>query len=443
MGKHRLRTAWILLWFSVLFVSLQPVVLSQSPQEQTVYVVPVEQTVERGLEAFLERSVNEAEKTNADHIIFEIDTPGGAVDAAGNIASIITNASVPTTAFVTEEAMSAGAFIALNANKIAMAPGTEMGAAQVIDGSGNAADDKAQSAWIANMKNAAELNERNPVYAIAMADPSIELEEYRAGEGSLLSLTASEAVEVGYAEYVVDDREELLLELGLEGAEVVEADISLAEHIARFVTHPVIIPILLSVGSLGLILELYSPGFGIPGILGALSLFLFFFGHAIAGFAGLESIVLFVAGLILLAIEIFVPGFGVFGFLGIGAMIGSMILASFSTLNIVLSILIAAVVSIAAAAILFKTFGMRGPMKRLVLEDSVTTDEGYISNVSRKELIGKTGITLTPLRPSGSINVDEERLDVVTEGGYVDQGEQVTVVDVEGSRIIVRKVEAD
>ncbi|SDI85600.1 NfeD family protein [Alteribacillus bidgolensis] len=428
-----------LLFFIVFFSSSEPG-YSQTSSNDIVYVLPVEQTVERGLEAFLERSVNEAEEAGADHIIFEIDTPGGAVDAAGNIAAIIRNAPVPTTAFVTDEAMSAGAFIALNADEIAMAPSTEMGAAQVIDGSGNAASDKAQSAWIKNMKGAAELNGRDPEYAIAMADPSVDLEEYRAGEGSLLSLTASEAEEVGYAEHIVEDREELLSALDLEGAEVQEADVSIAEHIARFVTNPIIIPILLSVGSLGLILELYSPGFGIPGIMGASSLFLFFFGHAIAGFAGMESIVLFIAGLVLMIIELFVPGFGIFGFLGIGAMIGSMILASFSTLNIVLSILIAAVVSIAAAAILFSVFGKRGPMKRLVLEESVNTNEGYISNVSRNELVGKTGKSLTPLRPSGSIIVGEERLDVVTEGGYIEQGENVKIVAVQGSRIIVRNL---
>ncbi|WP_420830428.1 NfeD family protein [Bacillus piscicola] len=409
-----------------------------SSSKELVYVVPVEQTVERGLEAFLGRSVKEAETEGADHIIFEVNTPGGAVDAAGNIAAIFRNTQIPTTAFVTNQAMSAGAFLALNADQIAMAPGTEMGAAQVIDGSGNAAGNKAQSAWNANMKGAAELNNRDPQYALAMADPSIDLKEYRAGEGELLSLTASEAYKVGYAEYMVDDREELLNKLGLENARIQEAEVSISEHIARFVTHPVVIPILLSVGSLGLILELYSPGFGIPGMMGLSALFLFFFGHSIAGFAGMEAIILFAAGLLLIVIELFVPGFGIFGLLGIGSVITSMFFASYSVFNIVISILIALVVSIAGAIVVFKSFRSRGPMKRFILEDTFSKKEGYVSSVTRSELIGTTGVTLTPLRPSGSIIANEERLDVVTEGGYIGENQTVKIVDVKGSRIIVR-----
>ncbi|MDQ0299754.1 membrane-bound serine protease (ClpP class) [Salibacterium salarium] len=408
--------------------------------DRLVYIVPVEQTVERGLVSFLERSVTEAEDAGADRIIFEIDTPGGAVDAAGDISSIIQDAPIPTTAFVTEEAMSAGAFIALSADNIAMAPGTEMGAAQVIDGSGNAASNKAQSHWEANMKGAAELNNRDPKYAVAMADPSVNLPEFRAGEGELLSLTASEALEVEYTEYVVDDREELLAELDAADAQIQEFEVSLAEQIARFVTNPVLIPILLSVGSIGLIMELYSPGFGIPGILGSASLFLFFFGHAIAGFAGFESIILFIVGIILLIIELLIPGFGIFGVLGIGSVITGMVLASFSTMNIVISILIAGILSIIAIIVLFTMFGKKGPMERFVLHDAVTTDDGFISNESRDELVGATGVSLTSLRPAGSILSGEERLDVISEGGYIEKGENVKIVETEGSRIVVRKL---
>lgn len=406
--------------------------------EKKVYVIPVEQTVERGLEAFLERSLAEAVENHADHVILEIDTPGGAVDAASNIASIIRNTPTPVTAFVVNEALSAGAYISLNADEIAMAPGTEMGAAQVIDGSGNAAEDKVHSAWVANMMSAAELNGRNPLYAQAMADPEIDLEEYRAGKGKLLSFTASEAYEVGYAEYLVDNREELLIELGLEEANVQELEVSFSEHIARFVTHPVVIPILLSVGSLGIVLELYSPGFGVPGIMGISALLLFFFGHLIAGFAGMEAMVLFVVGMILLIIELFVPGFGIFGVLGIGSMIGSMILASYSTIHIVVSILIAAVITIVVAMMMFKTFGMKGPMKRLVLTESLTTKEGFVSHETKENIVGKRGKAVTPLRPSGTIMIGKERLDAVSEGDYIREGEQIEIIAVEGARTIVR-----
>ncbi|MBU9712055.1 NfeD family protein [Evansella tamaricis] len=403
-----------------------------------VYYIPVEQAVERGLGAFLERSINTALDEGADHLVFEINTPGGFVDAAGEIAGLIRNSPIPTTAFIIDEAMSAGAYISLNADQIVMMPGASMGAAQVIDGSGTAAEDKAHSAWLARMRNAAELNDRDPIYALAMADPEIDIP--LAPSKELLTLTSSEALEVGYAEAVVNNRAELLEFLGLQNAEEREMEVSFAEKIARFVTHPIVIPILLSIGSMGLVLELYSPGFGIPGIMGLSALFLYFFGHMVAGFAGMETFILFGVGIVLLIIEVFVPGFGIFGAIGIGAIIGSMVLASYSTFHILISLSIATVLTIIVSILFFKYVGYRGPLKRVIHTDATKTEEGYVSNVTRQEIIGKTGMTLTVLRPSGTALFTDERLDVVSEGGYIGQGRKVKVVSTAGSRIVVREV---
>src|SRR5690554_4868909 len=199
-------------------ISVLPNSTHSNGEGELVYYIPVEQAVERGLLAFLERSINTALEEGADHIVFEVNTPGGLVDAAGEISRLIQNTSIPTTAFVVGEAMSAGAYISLHANQIVMTPSSEMGAAQVIDSSGSAADDKAHSAWLAQMKGAAELNGRDPLYALAMADPDIDLPQYRAQKGKLLSLTASEALEVGYAEAIAETRVELLDFLGLQNA---------------------------------------------------------------------------------------------------------------------------------------------------------------------------------------------------------------------------------
>src|SRR5690625_7882516 len=105
-----------------------------------------------------------------------------------------------------------------------------------------------------------------------MADPSIDLTEYSAPEGEFLTLDPQSALEVKYAEGIVDHRVELLHELGLANATIVETKTSFAEEVARFLTNPVVIPILLSMASLGLIVELYSPGFGVPGIMGLTAL---------------------------------------------------------------------------------------------------------------------------------------------------------------------------
>lgn len=407
---------------------------------ELVYYIPVEQAVERGLEAFLDRSISTAEEEGADHIVFEVDTPGGFVDAAENIAKLIRDATVPTTAFIVADALSAGAYISLNADQIVMTPGSRMGAAAVIDGSGNAAEDKAQSAWLASMRDAAELNDRDEKYALAMADVRIDLPEYGAGKGELLTLTGSQALEVGYAEAVVDNRVELLQFMNIENAEERVTEVSFAEKIARFVTNPIVIPILLSIGSLGLVLELYSPGFGIPGIMGASSLLLYFYGHLVAGFAGWETLILFGVGAILLLVEVFSPSFGIFGVIGIGAMIGSLVMSSFSTINILMSVGVAVIVTGVASVLFFKYVGYSGPMKRVIFTGESKTEFGYVSNVSRDELLGEIGESLTILRPSGTAFLSNERLDVVSEGGYIEQGKKIKVVSVAGSRIVVREV---
>lgn len=427
-----------LILFAVIVSIVQTPVHSQANKD-VVYFIPIEQAVERGLEAFLRRALMAAEEDGADHIVLEIDTPGGLVDAATNIGSLLRNTETPITAFVTVKALSAGAYIALNADQIVMAPGTTIGSAAVVDGTGNAAEEKAQSVWLATIEGVA--GDRDPIYARAMADREVDLPEYRAGKGQLLTLFAEEALEVGYAEAVVSDREELLAFLGMEDAIVKDLEVSFAEKVARFVTHPLIIPILLSIGSLGLVLELYSPGFGLPGIMGISALLLFFFGHLFAGFAGYEVIILFGAGIVLMIIEVFFPGFGIFGVLGIVAIIGSMVLASYSTVNILLSILVAVVLTVVVSIFFFKYFGYRGPLKKLVLNDATSSDRGYISNVTRDDLIGKVGVTQTMLRPSGTVVFEDERLDVVSEGGYIERGKQVKIIATQGSRIVVREIE--
>ncbi|WP_240904164.1 nodulation protein NfeD [Bacillus sp. N1-1] len=404
-----------------------------------VTFIPVEQEVERGLEAFLKRSIQDAEDQGADHIVLEINTPGGAVNAADNIAKIIKASDVPITAYVSNRALSAGAYIALNADQIIMEPGALMGSAAIIDQSGNAAGKKAESFWHAAMKSAAELNDRDPKYALAMADPDVDLPDYNAPKGELLTLSDQEAVEVGYAEGTAEDRTELLNILNLEEAKISDAEVSIAERIARFVTNPIIIPILLSIGSLGLVLELYSPGFGVPGFMGAGALLLFFFGHMIAGFAGWESLLLLIVGVVLILVEVFIPGFGIFGVLGAIGIVASIVLASGQSMQyVLLAVLIAIAVTIGGSYLFIRIFGYRGFFKKIILSDSTNTELGYVSNATRNELIGMEGEAVTPLRPSGIADFGDERMDVVTEGGYLPAGTEVKIVKTNGSRVVVR-----
>ena len=407
--------------------------------EEVVYIAPLENTVEDGLYAFLDRAISIAEENGASAIIFKINTPGGIVSSAEKIGKLFSDTSVKTIAWVDNRALSAGAFISLNADQIYMSPGSTMGAAAIITGSGNAANEKAQSAWLAAMESAAEKNGRDPSYAMAMADASIELPQGIVSEGGLLTLTENSAAEVGYSEGTVNNLEELLAKIGLENAEVRNVEETFVEKFARFLTNPIVIPILLTIGLLGIVIELFSPGFGIPGFVGITSLILYFFGHMIAGFAGYEALLLFIIGLIFIILEFFVPG-GIIGSIGLIAVIGSLFMATDNNTLIAVSLLIAVMVSLTVSILLVKVFNKNMKfLKKMVLKDATTTEEGYVSNVNRVELLGKVGTALTPLRPAGIAYIDEERVDVVTEGSFVNQDSDVIVVKVEGSRIVVRE----
>src|SRR5699024_8536680 len=183
-----------------------------------------------------------------------------------------------------------------------------MDANGVINEKRNTADKKTQTAWIAAMRSAAESKDRDPKYATAMADPSMDLPEYGAPKGEYLTLDAKLALKVKYSEGIIKHRTELLEELNLQDAEIVESETTIAEEVARFLTNPIVVPILLSIASLGFIVELYSPGFGIPGSMALVSLILFFYAHIVAGLAGMEAILLLILGIILIVIEFFIPG---------------------------------------------------------------------------------------------------------------------------------------
>ena len=368
-----------------------------------------------------------------------MNTPGGAVDAAGEIGKLLTTTDIKTISFVNKRALSAGAYISLNTDEIYMAPGSTMGSAAIIDQAGNTAGEKAESYWFAAMKSAANQSGRDPIYALAMADKAIDLPEYKRN-GKLLTLTTEQALEVGYSEGTVSNLDELLSKLGYANAEIRTVEESFAEKIARFITHPVVVPILLSLGSLGLVLELYSPGFGFPGFVGISSLLMFFYGHMVAGLAGYETLILFVIGIGLVLLEFFVPG-GIVGVIGTVSILASLFLATDNVVHMGISILISIGISIFASIIMIRVFGKKMSLfRKIILTDSTNTQSGYVSNRNRTELLGLEGVTLTTLRPAGTVLIGQERIDVVSEGEYIPKDQKVKVIAVEGARVVVREV---
>lgn len=290
------------------------------------------------------------------------------------------------------------------------------------------------------MTTAAEQNGRDPIFAQAMADEDINLPEYGAETGKPLTFTAEQAKKSGYSEGTVSGIEELYSILGVEDADIRSIEESFPEKLARFLTNPIVIPILLTIAGIGIVIELFSPGFGIPGVIGISSLVLFFYGHLVAGITGYESLALFIIGIILVLVEFLSQG-GLSSTLGFTSIVGSLFLASGDPVHMTISLLIAITVSILVFILLVKVFGKQMKFfRKMILTDATKTEQGYVSNPNRVDLLGVEGKALTDLRPSGTALINDERVDVVTEGSFVSKGSAIIIVKVEGSRVVVREI---
>lgn len=399
-----------------------------------VYSLPIHGEIEPGLAAFVARGLQLAER-NDGIVLLEINTFGGRVDAATDIRDLIVKAEVPVIAYVGERAWSAGALIALAAPQIVMAPGSSMGAAEP-----RPMEEKTVSALKAEFEATAQRTGRNRQLAAAMVDADVVVEDL-VEKGKILTLSAKDALEWGMADLMAGSTSELLKELGYESYEMVQLRPHWAEQIARFLTNSTVSSLLLSAGFLGLIFEITSPGWGVPGTGGILALILFFGGHYVTGLAGLETILLVILGLLLLVLEIAViPGFGLAGFLGIGAVITSVILAFGDVQTALFSLSIAVTVSVVAVILLWGRFQRSSFWQRLILSHSELPEAGYRAPAVHHHLVGKQGIAVTPLRPSGTAAIDGNRYDVVSEGGYVQANSSVEVVMIEGTRVVVREI---
>ncbi|HHU60344.1 MAG TPA: nodulation protein NfeD [Natronincola sp.] len=400
-----------------------------------VYLLPIQGDIEPGLATFVARGVNLAERNNGI-ILIEINTFGGRVDSATEIRDLLIKADVPVIAFVSERAWSAGALITLSAPKVVMAPGSSIGAAEP-----RPFDEKAVSALKAEFEATAERTGRNKQVAAAMVDADVVIEDLIAKD-KILTLSTQDAVEWGMADFIANNRHEVLNRLGYDEYDLIELQPHWAERIARFLTNPTVSSLLLTLGFLGLVVEVTTPGWGVPGTAGVISLILFFGGRFVSGFAGFEEIGLFLLGLILLFIEGFIiPGFGIVGILGIVSVVTSIILVFGDIQVALISLSIALTVSIIAFAFLWKNIKNTKFWKRVVLSHSESKELGYRAPSSYEHLLGKRGTTISTLRPAGTIVIEDNRVDVVSEGGFISVNSLVEVVATEGTKVIVREIE--
>ena len=450
---------------------------------QTVFVLPIEGAIDKGLLFVFRRAFSEVARLKPAAVIIELDTPGGALRETEEIISWMRSADTRIYAFVRPRALSAGAIISLGTDGIFMAPGSRIGSAMPIMmnplGGGvqempEGLNEKILSDTRSLVRGLAQENGYDEEVAMAMVDRSREFsigERIVCSEDELLNLTAKEAIEIVpprteplLAKAIVDDLDVLLEHVGLGGATVVRFEEEESEKLARWIT--LIGPLLLALGAMGIYMEIKTPGFGVPGILGIALLSIYFFGHYVAGLAGVEDIVLVLIGLVLIALEVFViPGFGVAGVLGLlcfgaglfmgliphipKAPVGLPEMESLKPVKILAVYLRVALRDLAVSGgigavglyLLAKILPKTPLYRALVLDTALTRDEGYVSGggVGHESCVGRCGVAMTSLRPAGTGVFGDERLDVMSSGDLIPKGTAIVVTEVRGTSIVVEK----
>jgi membrane-bound serine protease (ClpP class) len=439
---------WGSLWLVGLVIGLT--LAGERAQRANIVLMEVVGTIDLGLAPYTSRVIREAESMGAAALILRINTPGGRVDAAIQMRDALLNAKLDTIAFIDKEAYSAGALIALASKQIYMTGGAVIGAATPVGEGGQKVSEKYVSAIRKLFRATAEQNGRPPEIAEAMVDEDVVIPGL-VDKGKLLTLTTQEALQWKVADGRFETLEALLAHLQLSSAQLTRLRPNWAESLVRAITHPMVASLLLSVGTLGLLAELLSPGFGIPGALGVTSLALFFGGHYLVGLAGWEEALLIGAGMALLAAELLViPGFGVAGIFGILALGAGVFMSFLGSYPSAADLWRAATALLTSMAIMALGVGLMVALlpglpiwSRLNLRtrlDQVTEPTAPQEARRASPWLGAQGVTLTPLRPAGTGLFQGERLDIMSEGEYVPANSPVAIIRVEGHHIFVRTI---
>jgi len=427
-----------------------------------VYRVPIEGTIDLGLPPFIQRMIDKAESENATAIIFDINTFGGRVDAATQIKDAILGSDITTIAFINRRAISAGALISLSCEKIYMTGGGLIGAATAVDMSGKKGSEKVISFMREEMASTAEKRGRNKEIARGMVDEelnfshlvingdSISVNDIEGRkDGKLISLTTEQAIKYGIADGTAESIEALMDTLSYGSLEVKESSENWSESIVRFLTNPVVASLLTTFGFLGILFELQSPGWGIPGFVGLTCLILSLSVSYIAQLATMSDMIFILTGLSLILLEMLViPGFGIVGIGGIGFMLYGLYLLLLPEVPVGEEILgqamdgflIGLVGAIIGIVLLGKLMIRSKFWEQLTAPSSQKKDQGFSNTQGWENLQGQLAITDTDLHPSGWINIDNQRIFVLSEGGFIEKGKKVTILSVDGNRVLVREL---
>jgi len=415
------------------------------------YVIEIREEINASSSKRLSKGLKEAAELKADWIIIHLNTYGGAVDAADSMRTSLLNLKTPVIAFIDNQAASAGALISIACDSIYMRKGGSIGAATVVNQTGEQMPDKYQSFMRAMMRATAEVNGRDPKIAEAMVDPTIYIPGV-IDSTKVLSFTPEEAMKYNFCEGVAESVEEIALRVtGSDNYIINRQRLSIMDRILLFFLTPVVQGLLLMLIIGGIYFELQSPGIGFPSVAAIIGAVLYFSPLYLEGVAENWEIIIFIIGIILILVEIFVlPGFGIAGVSGIVLVVTGLSFAMIDNklfyykgefdfivlikpLSIVLlSSFLALISSIYLAGKFFKSTSLPGISLTTTLQDY----DGFVGvDNNLNSYKGRTALVCTHMRPSGKVEIDGKWFEATMENGIANKGDNVVVTRDEGGRL--------
>ena len=415
------------------------------------YRIRLDQDIDPSSQRLVTTGLEKAREAHADYVILDLDTYGGAVNAADSIRSAILRYEKPVVAFVNMQAASAGALISIACDSIYMKTGSSIGAATVVNQTGEVMPDKYQSFMRGMMRATAEATGRDPKIAESMTDTA-----------NVLSLTPTEAIAVGFCEGICKTEFEVAEKIVGDNEFVIknmEDDMTWLDKLIQLLLNPLLQSIFMMMIIGGIFVEIRTPGIGLPLVTAIVGALLYFAPAYIGHLAQSWEILLFVVGLLLIAVEIFVlPGFGICGISGIIAVITALAFSMVDnieffhwdgTLNLRPIIQPLGIVVLSAAASIFgsvwivrKLYDTRS-FDRIALRQEMKSEEGFTGVVSGlEELVGQSVTVFTDMRPGGKVITSDGRIHEATLkfGGFVSKGETLRVVSAEQGRLYCEKL---
>ncbi len=461
----------VLLVFNVCSLFAEPLITE--PQKKLVYVFPIKENIGPGIWRQMIKAFAEADSLKADIIVLHMNTYGGTVLDADSMRTKVLNSRIPVYVFIDNNAASAGALISIACDSIYMREGANMGAATVVNATGQAMPDKYQSYMRSIMRSTSEAQgkdtvfagndtlikwHRDPKIAEAMVDPSIYIEGI-IDTGKVLTMTPTEAIKYGFCEGVRQDVREVIEKAGIKNYEIREYKKSGLDKIIGFLVNPIVSGILIMAMIGGIYFELQTPGIGFPIGLAITAAILYFAPLYLEGLAANWEIILFIVGFILLGVEVLIlPGFGIFGISGIVLMVSGLILSLLDNVifdfenveparisaaigTVMISILLSFFISIWASSKLFAS--RKGVFRNFALHTTISTERSYVGVDQRNtSLLGRFGNAQTVLRPSGKISIEGAIYDAMSEGSFIEKGERIRVIRHEAGQVyVVRDIE--